>query len=284
MIVITGVKGQLGIDILNACHNLKLDCFGIDRSDLDITDKEAVENFFKNNKFDILIHCAAYTAVDLAEDESALCYEVNTQATINLANACKEYNVKLVLISTDYVFDGTKEGFYEVDDLTSALSVYGKSKANAEKYIQNTLNEYFIIRISWVFGLNGKNFIRTMLNLAKTREEISVVSDQVGSPTYTKDVAKLIVAIAITKKYGIYHATNEGECSWADLASYVFSTVGYRTAVKYIRSNEYKTKAPRPLNSRLSKSKLDEMGFNRLPSWQDAVNRYLIELKEEGLL
>lgn len=284
MIVITGVKGQLGIDILNACHNLKLDCFGIDRSDLDITDKEAVENFFKNNKFDILIHCAAFTAVDLAEDESALCYEVNTQATINLANACKEYNVKLVLISTDYVFDGTKEGFYEVDDLTSALSVYGKSKANAEKYIQNTLNEYFIIRISWVFGLNGKNFIRTMLNLAKTREEISVVSDQVGSPTYTKDVAKLIVAIAITKKYGIYHATNEGECSWADLASYVFSTVGYRTAVKYIRSNEYKTKAPRPLNSRLSKSKLDEMGFNRLPSWQDAVNRYLIELKEEGLL
>ena len=284
MIVITGVKGQLGIDILNACHNLKLDCFGIDRSDLDITDKEAVENFFKNNKFDILIHCAAYTAVDLAEDESALCYEVNTQATINLANACKEYNVKLVLISTDYVFDGTKEGFYEVDDLTSALSVYGKSKANAEKYIQNTLNEYFIIRISWVFGLNGKNFIRTMLNLAKTREEISVVSDQVGSPTYTKDVAKLIVAIAKTKKYGIYHATNEGECSWADLASYVFSTVGYRTAVKYIRSNEYKTKAPRPLNSRLSKSKLDEMGFNRLPSWQDAVNRYLIELKEEGLL
>lgn len=284
MIVITGVKGQLGIDILNACHNLKLDCFGVDRSDLDITDKEAVENFFKNNKFDTLIHCAAFTAVDLAEDESALCYEVNTQATINLANACKEYNVKLVLISTDYVFDGTKEGFYEVDDLTSALSVYGKSKANAEKYIQNTLNEYFIIRISWVFGLNGKNFIRTMLNLAKTREEISVVSDQVGSPTYTKDVAKLIVAIAITKKYGIYHATNEGECSWADLASYVFSTVGYRTAVKYIRSNEYKTKAPRPLNSRLSKSKLDEMGFNRLPSWQDAVNRYLIELKEEGLL
>ena len=284
MIVITGVKGQLGIDILNTCHNLKLDCFGIDRSDLDITDKEAVENFFKNNKFDTLIHCAAFTAVDLAEDESALCYEVNTQATINLANACKEYNVKLVLISTDYVFDGTKEGFYEVDDLTSALSVYGKSKANAEKYIQNTLNEYFIIRISWVFGLNGKNFIRTMLNLAKTREEISVVSDQVGSPTYTKDVAKLIVAIAITKKYGIYHATNEGECSWADLASYVFSTVGYRTAVKYIRSNEYKTKAPRPLNSRLSKSKLDEMGFNRLPSWQDAVNRYLIELKEEGLL
>ena len=284
MIVITGVKGQLGIDILNACHNLKLDCFGIDRSDLDITDKEAVENFFKNNKFDILIHCAAYTAVDLAEDESALCYEVNTQATINLANACKEYNVKLVLISTDYVFDGTKEGFYEVDDLTSALSVYGKSKANAEKYIQNTLNEYFIIRISWVFGLNGKNFIRTMLNLAKTREEISVVSDQVGSPTYTKDVAKLIVAIAITKKYGIYHATNEGECSWADLASYVFSTVGYRTAVKYIRSNEYKTKAPRPLNSRLSKSKLDEMGFNRLPHWKDAVDRYLIELKEEGQL
>lgn len=284
MIVITGVKGQLGFDIEKVCRELNLDTLGIDRNNLDITDKQAVDDFFKQNKFEILIHCAAYTAVDLAEDESELCYEVNTQATANLANACKGHNVKLVLISTDYVFDGTKVGKYEVSDPTSALSVYGKSKADAEIYIQNTLKEFFIIRISWVFGLNGKNFIRTMINLGKVKEEISVVSDQIGSPTYTKDVAKLIVEIARSNKYGIYHATNEGECSWADLATYVFSKLEYTTRVKKISTNEYKPKAPRPLNSRLSKDKLDEMGFKRLPLWSDAVDRYLTELKEEGLL
>lgn len=284
MIVITGAKGQLGLDILKTCHDLNLEFCGIDRNDLDITDKKAVENYFNQNKFEVLIHCAAYTAVDLAEDEPELCYEVNTQATAHLANSCKKHNVKFVLISTDYVFDGTKVGYYEVDDLTSALSVYGKSKANAEKFVQDTLQEYFIIRISWVFGLNGKNFIRTMLSLGKTRDEISVVSDQIGSPTYTKDVAKLIVQISQTSKYGVYHVTNEGECSWADLASYVFNKMGYITKVNYIMSSEYKTKAPRPLNSKLSKIKLDEMGFSRLPNWKDAVDRYLIELKEEGQL
>lgn len=285
MIIITGAKGQLGFDIQKVCQTRNLECTGIDREDLDITDLHAVDTFFANYTFDTFIHCAAFTAVDLAEKEVETCYEVNTQAIKHISDACKKYNVKLIFISTDYVFDGTKDGSYNVDDQTNGLSIYGKSKSDAEKYIQTTLEKFFVVRISWVFGLNGKNFIRTMLRVGKEKDEISVVSDQYGSPTYTKDVAELLVDMSQTDKYGIYHATNEGECSWADLAAYVFEKANYNTFVKRIESHEYKTLAPRPMNSRLSKEKLDEMGFKRLPSWQSAVDRYLKELiAEEGSL
>lgn len=285
MIVITGAKGQLGFDIEKVCRNRNLAYIGIDRDDLDITDLEAVNTFFENQIFDTFIHCAAFTAVDLAEKEVETCFKVNTKAVQYISDACKRHDVKLIFISTDYVFDGTKEGFYQVDDQTSGLSVYGKSKSEAEKYIQSTLDKFFIVRISWVFGLNGKNFIRTMLRLGKEKNEIAVVSDQYGSPTYTKDVAELLVDMTQTNKYGIYHVTNEGECSWADLATYIFEKSGYKTNVKRIKTHEYVTLAPRPMNSRLSKETLDEKNFNRLPSWQSAVDRYLDELKsEEGCL
>jgi len=284
MIVITGSMGQLGCDIEKVCQSRNLPYLGIDREDLDIADREAVNAFFESHSFDTLIHCAAYTAVDLAEDEIETCFSVNTRAVEYISDACKKHNVKLIFISTDYVFDGTKDGYYHEDDKTSALSVYGKSKSEAEKYIQTILEKYYIVRISWAFGLNGKNFIRTMLRLGKENIEISVVSDQYGSPTYTKDVAELLIDIALTNKYGIYHATNEGFCSWADLASYVFKKANYSTLVKRVKSHEYKTKAPRPKNSRLSKDKLESMGFKRLPTWESAVDRYLEELREEGCL
>jgi len=285
MIVITGSKGQLGSDIVKFCQKRSLSYLGIDREDLDITNRDAVNDFFENHSFDTMIHCAAYTAVDLAEDEEELCFKVNTLAVKYITDACKRHNVKLIFISTDYVFDGTKNEYYNVEDETSGLSVYGKSKSEAEKYIKDVLQKYYIVRISWAFGLNGKNFVRTMLRLGKEKESISVVSDQFGSPTYTKDVAQLLVDMIQSEKYGIYHATNEGFCSWSELAEYIMVKANYKTKIIPILTSEYPTKAKRPMNSRLSKKSLDDAGFSRLPSWKDAIDRYLIELVEnEGQL
>lgn len=281
MILITGSKGQLGYDVAKVCSTNDLLYRGIDREELDITDLEAVKIFFENNFVDTVIHCAAYTAVDLAEDNPELCFSINTIAVKNLVDVCKKHNFKLIFVSTDYVFNGKKDDVYKADDETSPLSVYGQSKADAEAYIIENLEKFYIVRISWAFGLNGKNFVRTMLRLGKERTSISVVSDQIGSPTYTKDVAPLLVDMALTDKYGVYHATNEGFCSWADFTRYILKKANLTAVVYDIQTDAYPTKAKRPLNSRLSKDKLEENGFKRLPTWQSAVDRYLQELKEE---
>jgi len=285
MIVITGNRGQLGFDIEKVCQTRDLEYLGIDINELDITDKSAVDDFFEKRTIDTFIHCAAFTAVDVAEDNPELCYRVNTEAVKYLVDACKKRDVKFIFISTDYVFSGQKEGVYYPDDKSSPLSVYGKSKADSEAYIQENLEKYYIVRISWAFGLNGKNFVRTMLRLGKEKPSISVVSDQIGSPTYTKDIAPLLVDMSQTDKYGIYHATNEGYCSWADFTRYILERAGLTAEVKDILTIDYPTKAARPMNSKLSKDKLEENGFSRLPSWQSAVDRYLQELIDvEGSL
>ena len=285
MIVITGNRGQLGFDIEKVCQDRGLEYLGIDINELDITDKNAVNEFFLSRNIDTFIHCAAFTAVDVAEDNPELCYRVNTEAVKYLVDACKKHDVKFIFISTDYVFSGQKEGIYLPEDKTSPLSVYGKSKADSEAYIQENLEKYYIVRISWAFGLNGKNFVRTMLRLGKEKPSISVVSDQIGSPTYTKDIAPLLVDMSQTDKYGVYHATNEGYCSWADFTRYILERAGLTAEVKDILTVDYPTKAARPMNSRLSKDKLEENGFSRLSSWQSAVDRYLQELIDvEGSL
>lgn len=280
MLVITGNKGQLGFDLEKVCSTRSIDFLGIDRDQLDITDKDAVNHFFDVNKIDALIHCAAFTAVDLAEDQRDLCFKVNTEGTLNLADACNRVGAKFLFISTDYVFDGMKDGMYDTNDTTSPKSVYGQSKADAEAYLISFSEKYFIVRISWAFGLNGKNFVRTMLRLGKEKDTISVVNDQIGSPTYTKDVAEVLIDIISTEKYGTYHATNEGFCSWADLAAYIMVKAQLKAKIEPIPTDKYPTKAHRPLNSKLSKQKLSDSGFKRLSSWQDAVDRYLLELIE----
>jgi len=278
-VLVTGVNGQLGHDVIKALNARNIGCVGAGRAEFDITDFEATNKFIKDYKPDIVIHCSAYTAVDKAEDEPELCRKVNVNGTENIAKVCKAIDAKMIYISTDYVFPGTGQDFYEVDDRTGPLGVYGQTKLEGENAVKHILEKYFIVRISWVFGINGNNFVKTMLRLGKDREEINVVADQVGSPTYTADLAKLLCDMAASDKYGTYHATNERICSWAEFTEEIFRQAGYSTKVNYIPSSAYPTKAIRPLNSRLSKVCLDDVGFNRLPNWQNAVQRYLGEIK-----
>lgn len=276
-VLVTGVKGQLGFDVCKELDKRNIENKGIDRDDCDITDEQAVLSYIKNYAPDVVVHCAAYTAVDRAEDEKEICYNVNVKGTEYIARACKEIDAKMVYISTDYVFEGTGDKAYEVNDKTSPNNTYGLTKYQGEEEVKNILDKYFIIRISWVFGINGNNFINTMVKLGETRSELNVVADQIGSPAYTHDLAPLICDMIETEKYGIYHATNEGYCSWADLAEYIFSVTGQKVLVHHIKSEEYPAKASRPKNSRLSKASLDNAGFKRLPDWQDAVKRYINE-------
>ena len=273
-VLVTGANGQLGYDVVKELQKQNIECFGAKRKDFDIVDFEATRNFIINYSPDAVIHCAAYTAVDKAEDEKEQCYLVNFEATENIARICKKINAKLLYISTDYVFDGTKEGFYEVDDLPNPINVYGKSKLLGEQAVQNLLEKYFIVRISWVFGEHGNNFVKTMLKLGKERKEINVVSDQYGSPTYTADLAPLLVEMIKTDCYGIYHATNEGVCSWAEFAEEIFKIAGMNVKVNHITTTEYFTKAKRPLNSRLSKEKTWKY-FSKLRIWNYGINMYL---------
>ena len=275
MILVTGINGQLGYDVIKELKNRNIECMGAGRKDFDITDEQKTKSFIKNISPEAVIHCAAYTAVDKAEDEPELCKKVNAFGTKFIAQACKDIDAKMIYISTDYVFSGLGEQEYEINDKTAPLGVYGKTKLDGENYVKGILEKYFIVRISWVFGKNGNNFIKTMLRIGKDRKEVNVVSDQIGSPTYTEDLAKLLCDMVVTDKYGIYHATNEGYCSWADLAEEAFKIAGYSTCVNRIKTEEYPTKAQRPLNSRLSKKSLDEVGFKRLPNWKDAVDNYL---------
>lgn len=279
-ILVTGVKGQLGYDVCKELERRGIEHLGVDREDFDLTDPKATHDYVVNYHPDAVIHCSAWTAVDQAEDQAEAVRAVNAGGPRSIAQACKEIGAKMLYISTDYVFPGDGEKFYEVDDPTGPLGMYGITKLEGEQAVQELLDNYFIVRISWVFGVNGNNFIRTMLRLAETRKELNVVCDQIGSPTYTADLAPLLCDMIVTDRYGVYHATNEGVCSWAEFAQEIFRVAGKDVVVHPIPTSEYPTRAVRPLNSRMSKDKLDQMGFSRLPSWQDALQRYWKEISE----
>ena len=285
-IIVTGVKGQLGYDCLRRLSEVGFtNVLGIDIEDLDITDEKAVNTLILKEKPEVFIHNAAWTAVDKAEQCPDQVYKVNALGPKYIAEACKKVDAKMVYISTDYVFNGKGDKFFEVNDKKDGLSIYGKTKSQGEDFVKNSLNKYFIVRISWAFGINGNNFIKTMLKLADNgKKELNVVSDQIGSPTYTHDLAKLLIEMIQTDKYGVYHATNEDVCSWADFATYIFKRSNKDVVVHPVTTEEYKKLVPaqadRPLNSRMSKTSLDEAGFSRLPSWKDAVDRYLKELEK----
>lgn len=268
----------MGYDVCRVLTARGLDHKGVSSREFDLTDSAAVTAYIGAYRPDVVIHCAAYTKVDLAEEEQARCMAVNAKGTACVARACKDCGAKLIYLSTDYVFPGTGERPYEVGDSTEPKNVYGRSKLAGEYTVRETLAEHFIVRISWVFGVNGNNFIKTMLRLGQSRSEVSVVGDQIGSPTYTADLAPLLCDLAQSKRYGTYHATNEGFCSWAELAAEVFHQKNMDVTVNAIATASYPTKATRPLNSRLSKASLDAAGVARLPDWKDAVARYLKEL------
>lgn len=280
-ILVTGVNGQLGYDVIRELKERGYTNFlGIDINDLDITKKDDVEKFIINYKPDVVIHNAAWTAVDKAEQFKDKVFEVNALGPKYIAEACKKIGAKMMYISTDYVFDGKGDKFFEVDEPKKGLSIYGATKAAGEDFVTSILNEYWIIRISWVFGKNGNNFIKTMIKLAESgKKELSVVNDQIGSPTYTYDLSKLMCDMIETNKYGIYHATNEGICSWYDFAKYIFEVINADVVVHPVSTEEYKKMVPsqadRPLNSRLSKASLTNNGFKLLPDWKDAVTRYI---------
>ena len=252
-VLVTGITGQLGFDVLNELHNRNIEVVGTARKDFDLTNEENMIEFIKSHKPDAIIHCAAYTAVDKAEDEQELAMRVNAVATEEIAEICKEIDAKMIYISTDYVFPGDGDKPYEIDDVKGPTNVYGRSKLLGEEAVMKLLDKYFIVRISWVFGINGKNFIKTMLRLSETKSELRVVNDQIGSPTFTADLAHLLVDMVQTNKYGIYHATNEGFCSWAEFATEIFRQADVKTKVIPVPSSEYPTKATRPKNSRLAK-------------------------------
>ena len=299
-VFVTGVGGQLGHDVMNELHKRGYEGVGSDIApvysgvadgspvtsmpyvQMDITDKAAVEAVISQVNPDVVVHCAAWTAVDMAEDDDKVekVRAINAGGTQNIADVCKKLDCKMVYISTDYVFDGQGTQPWEPDCKDyKPLNVYGQTKLEGELAVANTLKKYFIVRIAWVFGLNGKNFIKTMVNLGKTHDTLRVVCDQIGTPTYTLDLAVLLVDMIETEKYGYYHATNEGGyISWYDFAREIFRQAGMNTQVIPVTTAEYGlSKAARPFNSRLDKSKLTQAGFALLPTWQDAVARYLKE-------
>lgn len=278
-VLVTGVKGQLGFDVVNELEKRGHEAIGVDIEEMDITIEESVNRVIKAAAPDAVIHCAAYTAVDAAEDNEELCRKVNAIGTGYIAKVCKDLDIKMMYISTDYVFNGQGTRPWEPDDLREPLNVYGQTKYEGELAVEEMLNKFFTVRIAWVFGVNGKNFIKTMLNLGKTRDKLTVVADQIGSPTYTYDLARLLVDMIETDKYGRYHATNEGLCSWYDFACEIFKQAGMKVSVEPVGSDQFPVKAKRPMNSRMSKDKLEENGFVRLPSWQDALARYLAEIE-----
>lgn len=284
-ILVTGVKGQLGYDCVRELKergysNIK----GIDIDDLDLTKENDVKKYILDYKPDVVMHNAAWTAVDEAEKYPEKVYEINSLAPKYIAQACKHINAKLAYISTDYVFNGLGDTPFNVNSPKEGLSIYGKTKAQGEDFVMSNTNKYFIVRISWVFGKNGNNFVKTMLKLANMgKTQLNVVSDQIGSVTYTYDLAKLLCDMIETEKYGIYHATNEGFISWAEFAEEIFKLACKNVKVHYVTTEEYLKLVPqqakRPLNSRMSKTSLDQAGFNRLPCWKDALSRYLKEIE-----
>ena len=277
VVLITGARGQLGFDLVRELKKRNMNYIATDSDDLDVTNESAIAKFFDEHSISTVIHSAAYTQVDKAEEEKELNHKINVVGTANIASACKKHDIPMVYFSTDYVFGGEGDKPYCVDDKANPLGEYAKSKYEGELEVKK-LSKYFLIRISWVFGINGKNFINTMLKLSETKKELTVVADQIGSPTYTVDLAKLVIDMIETDKYGVYHATNEGYVSWADFAREIFKKANKDVLVKDVTTEEYNAKAHRPKNSRLDKSKLIEAGFSKLPTWQDALDRYLKEL------
>lgn len=286
-ILVTGVKGQLGHDVINELTKRGHTAVGVDVEEMDITDGKAVDSVMKSVLPDAVIHCAAWTAVDLAEDEDnqEKVRLVNSVGTENIAKVCKELDCKMIYISTDYVFNGAGTRPWQPDDERSPLNIYGQTKYEGELAVEKYLSKYYIVRIAWVFGVNGKNFIKTMLNLGKTHDKLTVVNDQIGTPTYTYDLARLLVDMAETDKYGRYHATNEGGyISWYDFTCEIlrqakqYNPIYGNVEVLPVDSSSYPSKAKRPSNSRMDKSKLAANGFTPLPTWQNALERYLKEI------
>ena len=279
-ILVTGVKGQLGFDIVRELTKRGYtNVLGIDIEQLDITDCEAVDKFISDYNPKVVMHNAAWTAVDKAEQFPDKVYAVNALGPKYIAQACNKVGASMVYISTDYVFDGIGKTPFEVNSPKSGLSIYGKTKSQGEDFVIENLKKYFIVRISWVFGINGNNYVKTMLKLAENHNELNIVCDQIGSPTYTEDLSKLLSDMIETDKYGIYHATNEGFCSWADFSKYIFECAGKKVKVNPVTTAEYRkmnpNQADRPLNSRMSKQSLLDAGFKLLPSWKDATKRFV---------
>lgn len=284
-ILVTGYKGQLGYDVVNELISRGIEAKGVDIDDFDLTDEEQVRNFVVSYGPDAVIHCAAFTAVDKAEELYDKCLAVNEDGTRNIAKACRDINAKMLYISTDYVYDGTGNEPFTPDSPTSPVNRYGESKYLGEVAAAEFVDKLFIVRISWVFGKNGNNFIRTMLKLGMSHDEMTVVDDQIGSPTYTVDLSVLIADMIKTDKYGVYCATNEGFCSWAEFAKEIYRCAGFDVKVIPVSTEDYLAMRPqqaiRPKNSRMSKEKLTANGFSTLPAWQDALSRYVKEIIEE---
>ncbi|MFR6072272.1 MAG: dTDP-4-dehydrorhamnose reductase [Faecalitalea cylindroides] len=280
-ILVTGYKGQLGYDVVNEATSRGIEAIGVDIDEMDITNKKQVNTVIKSGNYDAVVHCAAWTAVDKAEEPELFetVKKVNATGTKYIADVCEELDIPMMYFSTDYVFDGEGTTPWNEYDERHPLNVYGLTKAQGEEFVEK-LTKHFIIRIAWVFGKNGNNFIKTMLRLGKERGAVSVVNDQVGNPTYTYDLAKLVVDMIQTDKYGKYHATNSGDfISWYDFACEIFKQAGMDVKVTPVDSNQFPAKAKRPKNSRMNQTELDKNGFNRLPAWQDALGRYLKEIE-----
>ena len=280
-ILVTGYKGQLGYDVVNEATSRGIEAIGVDIDEMDITNQEQVNTVIKSGNYDAVVHCAAWTAVDKAEEPELFetVKKVNATGTKYIADVCEELYIPMMYFSTDYVFDGEGTTPWNEYDERHPLNVYGLTKAQGEEFVEK-LKKHFIIRIAWVFGKNGNNFIKTMLRLGKERGAVSVVNDQVGNPTYTYDLAKLVVDMIQTDKYGKYHATNSGDfISWYDFACEIFKQAGMDVKVTPVDSNQFPAKAKRPKNSRMNQTELDKNGFNRLPAWQDALGRYLKEIE-----
>ena len=287
--LITGYKGQLGFDLTRELDKRgEKDYKAVDIDEMDITNRDEVMKVVKDYNPDVILHCAAWTAVDKAEDMEDKVRLVNVEGTKNIVDASIDIDATMIYMSTDYVFDGTKEGYYTEEDKVNPKSVYGLTKFEGEEEVRRN-PKHFITRISWVFGINGNNFIKTMLKLSENHDELNVVGDQVGSPTYTVDLSKVLIDMANTDKYGTYHVNNNGYCSWAEFADYIFKSNKKDVKVNYVTTEEYleltnAKQAYRPRNSKLSKDKLVEAGFEMLPDWQDATDRYCKELEETKVL
>ncbi|MFV0255169.1 MAG: dTDP-4-dehydrorhamnose reductase [Erysipelotrichaceae bacterium] len=278
-ILVTGYQGQLGYDIVNEAKARGIEAVGVDLAEMDITNATQVTEVISQGSYDAVIHCAAYTAVDQAEESVELCHRVNVKGTQNIVDVCKKLDIAMMYFSTDYVFSGGGSEPWSEYGVRQPLNVYGQSKYEGELAVE-TLTKHFIVRISWVFGINGNNFVKTMLKLAQQHDKLRVVDDQVGSPTYTFDLAKLCLDMIVTEEYGTYHATNEGVCSWYEFACEIFKQANLKVEVSAVDSSAYPTKALRPKNSKMGKTELTKHNFKPLRSWQMALSHYLKQLKE----
>ena len=280
-VLVTGYAGQLGYEVVRLLESRGIPCKGVDMADFNLTDAAAVLDYVQRYAPDVIVHCAAYTNVDKAETEPEICAAVNGMGTLYMVRAALSVGAKLVYISTDYVFPGTGDQPFGIDDPYGPKNVYGVSKVQGEDAVRSLMTRYYILRTSWVFGKNGKNFVRTMLRLGAEKKELRVVNDQIGSPTYAKDLARVICDMIPTEKYGIYHVRNEGYISWADFAKMIMEKSGLPCRIIPVPSAEYPTLARRPLNSRMAGDKLAAAGFEPMPPVEDALDRYLLELADE---